>query len=214
MNRPRRRAIVCIATTASVALVSVGLSTTRAEAQEPAAVSTPLALCVGCHAPGEAPAAPIFPSLSGQHAEYLIKQLKDYKTGRRLSPIMVPPLSTVQGRDIVALAEFFSRQPPVAAHASENGALAERGRDIYHNGVPSAGVANCAGCHAADGAGSGRFPRLAGLAPAYVEQQLADFKAGTRDNDPARVMRVVAGRLSDDDIKAVAEYIVGLSDSR
>jgi cytochrome c553 len=183
----------------------------RAEAQESTQTNAPLELCVGCHAPGEAPAAPIFPSLSGQHAEYLVKQLRDYKRGRRLSPIMVPPLATVAERDIVALADFFASQKPVSGGGPSDPALAERGRAIYHDGLPDAGVANCAGCHEANGAGSGRYPRLAGFAAPYVEQQLGDFRTGARHNDRARVMRVVTSGMTDDDIRAVAEYIATLS---
>jgi cytochrome c553 len=180
-----------------------------AAAQEPEAQY--IALCVACHAPGENPAAPTFPSLSGQHPEYLVKQLKDYKAGRRLSAIMVPPLSTVTKRDIAVLADYFSRQPVPAGRPAADAALVERGRTIYQSGNPAAGVANCAGCHEANGAGSAKYPRVAGQAAAYIEQQLGDFRAGTRTNDRARVMRVVSSRMTDDDMKAVAAYISTLS---
>lgn len=205
-RRSRRGSVARLVTLVSLLVLPAAVMT----AQEPESAPTPLALCIGCHAPGEAPAAPTFPSLSGQQAEYLAKQLRDYKSGRRVSAIMSPPLATVNRRDIVALAAFFSGQPPMSAHAPADAALVERGRNIYRDGIPASGVANCAGCHGADGAGSGLFPRLAGLAAAYIEQQLSDFKSATRTNDRARVMRVVSSRLTDDDIKAVAEYIAGL----
>jgi cytochrome c553 len=195
------------------ALILIGpvLVASSTSAQEPEAQY--LALCVACHARGENPAAPTFPTLSGQHPEYLIKQLKDYKAGRRLSPIMVPPLSTVTKRDIAVLADYFSRQPISPGRPGIDAALVERGRTIYQGGNPATGVANCAGCHEATGSGSAKYPRIAGQASAYIEQQLGDFRTGTRTNDRARVMRVISSRMTDDDMKAVAEYIATLSGS-
>lgn len=192
-----------------LSVIASGLAASAASAQEPEAQY--IALCVACHhAEGENPAAPTFPSLSGQHPEYLIKQLKDYKAGRRLSPIMVPPLSTVTKRDIAVLADYFSRQPTPSGRPGTDTALVERGRTIYNDGNPATGVANCAGCHEANGSGSAKYPRVAGQAPAYIEQQLGDFRTGTRTNDRARVMRVVSSRMTDDDMKAVAAYIATL----
>ncbi|MFO7301817.1 MAG: c-type cytochrome [Acidobacteriota bacterium] len=171
-------------------------------------------LCIGCHAPGEAPAAPMWPILSGQHVEYLAKQLRDYRSGRRQSPIMQPPMTTVSRSAIVPLAEFFGNRPAPPSRPPEDAARAARGREIYTGGIPSAGVANCAGCHGAEGLGSPKYPRLAGQAPLYVVQQLQDFRAGVRTNDRARVMRVVAAGMSDEDMAAVAEYMAGLPDRK
>lgn len=203
-----RRAIVRIPVAVILTLIASMCAASGASAQEEGQY---IALCVACHAPGENPAAPTFPTLSGQHPEYLIKQLKDYKAGRRLSPIMVPPLSTVTKRDIAVLADYFSRQPTHSGRPGTDAALVERGRTIYHEGNRATGVASCAGCHEANGGGSAKYPRVAGQVPGYIEQQLGDFRAGTRTNDRARVMRVVSGRMTDDEIKAVAEYVATLS---
>jgi cytochrome c553 len=168
-------------------------------------------LCGACHPSGRPAPSPAFPSLSGQHADYLLKQLRDYKSGRRATAIMTGPLASVPASALAALATHFSRQTPAPAHEPSDAALAERGEAIYTGGIPAAHVANCAGCHEANGAGHAKFPRLAGLSSAYVEQQLIDFRAGHRANDRARVMRVVAAGLTDEDIKAVAEYVATLA---
>ena len=92
----------------------------------------------------------------------------------------------------------------------ENPELAARGKVLYEEGNRVTGVPGCIGCHLPDGVGSQRYPRLAGQRQAYIVQQLTAFKSGTRSNDRARVMRLVAGRLTDEEIRAVAEYVAGL----
>ena len=92
----------------------------------------------------------------------------------------------------------------------ENQELAARGKVLYEEGNRATGVPGCIGCHLPEGEGSQRYPRLAGQRQAYTVQQLMDFKSGTRSNDRARVMRFVAGRLTDEEMRAVAEYLAGL----
>jgi cytochrome c553 len=188
-------------------VLAAGVVSTAAAQEEPSFVQ----LCGACHPAGRPAPSPAFPSLSGQHAEYLLKQLRDYKSGRRATAIMTGPLASVPASALAALATYFGRQSPPVARAPIDAALAERGEAIYTGGIPAAHVANCAGCHEANGAGHAKFPRLAGLSADYVEQQLADFRAGRRANDRARVMRVVTAGLTDEDIKAVAEYIATLA---
>jgi cytochrome c553 len=137
--------------------------------------------------------------------------MRDFKSGRRATLIMTGPLAPVPASALAALATYFSRQAAPAARAPIDAALAERGEAIYTGGIPAAHVANCAGCHEASGAGRAKFPRLAGQSATYVEQQLTDFRTGHRANDRARVMRVVAAGLTDEDIKAVAEYVATLA---
>jgi cytochrome c553 len=168
-------------------------------------------LCGACHPSAQPAPSPTFPSLSGQHAEYLLKQLRDYKAGRRTSAIMMGPLAAVPRSAMPALAVHFSHQTPPSAREPGDAARAERGKAIFIEGVPDAHVANCAGCHEANGAGHATFPRIAGQSSAYIEQQLLDFRAGHRTNDRARVMRVVAAGLTDEDIKAVSEYVATLA---
>jgi cytochrome c553 len=151
-----------------------------------------------------------FPTLDGQHAAYLDKQLREYKSGKRkTSPIMAPVIAALKKDQISGMAAHFAKQTP-ARGAVENQELVSRGKLLYEEGNRATGVPACVGCHQANGAGYEKYPRLAGQRQAYTVQQLTEFKGGARTNDRAHVMRAVAGRLSDDEIKAVAEYVAGL----
>jgi cytochrome c553 len=167
--------------------------------------------CVPCHGGGAAAvsAAPTFPRLDGQRAAYLDKQLREYKSGKRKSAIMAPVIGALKKQQIAAMAAHFAGQTP-APGAVENPQLAARGKVLYEEGNRATGVPGCVGCHLADGVGYQRYPRLAGQRQAYIVQQLVEFKSGARSNDRAHVMRAVAGRLTDEEIKAVAEYVAGL----
>lgn len=170
-----------------------------------------VAACVPCHAVGTAAtqAAPNFPKLDGQHAAYLAKQLREFKSGKRTNPIMAPILAALKKQQIPDLAKHFASQPPVRG-AAQNAQLPSAGKALYEDGNRATGVPGCIGCHLPGAAGSERYPRLAGQPQAYLAQQLANFKSGTRSNDRAHVMRAVAGRLTEEEIRAVAEYLAGL----
>ena len=167
--------------------------------------------CLPCHSAGAAgtPAAPTFPRLDGQHVTYLEKQLREYKSGKRKNTVMAPLIAVLKKQQIPGMAAHFAGQAP-ARGAVQNPELAARGKALYEEGNRATGVPGCIGCHQANGAGSQRFPRLAGQLQAYTVQQLVDFKSGARSNDRARVMRLVAGRLTDEEMRAVAEYVAGL----
>jgi len=169
------------------------------------------AACVPCHGVGTAAAqaAPNFPRLDGQHAAYLEKQLREYIAGKRKSQIMAPVIAALKKQQISGMAKHFASQPP-ARGAVQNQQLAATGKALYEEGNRATGVPGCVGCHLPDGAGHERYPRLAGQPQAYLVQQLTEFKTGTRSNDRAHVMRAVAGRLTDEEIKAVAEYLAGM----
>jgi cytochrome c553 len=167
--------------------------------------------CLPCHGGGAAaaPGAPAFPTLDGQHAAYLDKQLREYKSGKRKSAIMAPLIAALKKQQISAMAAHFASQTPARA-AVANPELAARGKVVYEEGNRATGVPACVGCHLPAGAGHQRYPRLAGQRQAYIVQQLAEFKSGARSNDRAHVMRAVAGRLTDEESRAVAEYLAGL----
>jgi cbb3-type cytochrome c oxidase subunit III len=167
--------------------------------------------CAPCHGTGTAAAqaTPNSPKLDGQHAAYLDKQLREYKSGKRKSAIMAPIITALKKQQIPDMAKHFASQSP-ARGTVQNAQLATAGKALYEQGNRATGVPGCVGCHLSDGAGSERYPRLAGQPQAYIVQQLTDFKSGTRSNDRAHVMRAVAGRLTDEEIRAVAEYLAGL----
>jgi cytochrome c553 len=173
--------------------------------------SVTVTACAPCHGAGTAAtqAAPNFPKLDGQHAAYLDKQLREYKSGERKSTIMAPIIAALKKQQISGMAKHFASQTP-ARGAVQNPKLAAAGKVLYEEGNRATGVPGCVGCHLPDGAGHERYPRLAGQPPTYIVQQLMDFKSGARSNDRAHVMRAVAGRLTDEEIRAVAEYLAGL----
>jgi len=167
-----------------------------------------VAACLPCHSEGPA-AAPTFPKLAGQHAAYLEKQLREYKTGKRKNAVMAPLIGGLKKQQIPVMAAHFASQTP-ARGAVQNSQLAAPGKVLYEEGNRATGVPGCVGCHLPNGVGHERYPRLAGQTPAYIVQQLVDFKSGARSNDRAHVMRAVAGRLTDEEMRAVAEYVAGL----
>jgi len=167
-------------------------------------------VCVACHGADGNSVAPMFPKLAGQRPEYLAKQLKEFLASKRKNEIMAPMIASLKGDDVPGLAAYFSAQKPVPAGVADS-KLAEAGKKIYDDGNEESGVPACVGCHQANAAGNEQFPRLAGQFQAYTLQQLADFKAGVRTNDKGKLMRVVAGRMTDDEMKAVAEYLAGLN---
>jgi cytochrome c553 len=192
-------------------LVTIGIcllaAATPARAQD--ASASPVTACLPCHGAGTAPAVPTFPTLNGQHAAYLEKQLREYKSGKRKSPVMAPLIGGLKKGQIRAMAAHFASQTPVRG-AVERPELAARGKALYEEGNRATGVPACVGCHLPGGQGNSRYPRLAGQRQAYIAQQLTEFKSGARTNDRVHVMRALAGRLTDDEIRAVAEYLAGL----
>jgi cytochrome c553 len=172
------------------------------------AASVTVTACLACHSGGAA-VAPTFPKLDGQHAAYLDKQLREYKSGKRKSAVMAPMIAILKRQQIPGMATHFASQPP-ASGAVQNPQLAALGKVLYEEGNRATGVPGCVGCHLPNGVGYQRYPRLAGQLQAYIVQQLMDFKSGMRSNDRAHVMRAVAGRLTDEEIKAVSEYLAGL----
>ncbi|MFN0041388.1 MAG: c-type cytochrome [Burkholderiales bacterium] len=166
--------------------------------------------CAACHgADGNSP-LPANPSLAGQHADYLLKQMREFKSGIRGNPVMMGMLANLSDSDLRALAGYFASQNPKASSARDkDGAL--MGQGIYRGGIAAKSVAACAGCHAPDGSGiPAQYPRLAGQQTEYVVAQLKAFRAEGRVNDLNEMMRSVAANLNDKEISALAEYISGL----
>jgi cytochrome c553 len=135
--------------------------------------------------------------------------LREYKSGKRKSPIMAPVIAALKKQQIPEMAAHYAKQTP-ARGAVESPEAATMGKALYEEGNRASGVPACVGCHQANGAGHEQYPRLAGQRQAYTVQQLTEFKSGARSNDRAHVMRAVAARLTDNEIKAVAEYLAGL----
>lgn len=201
----RTGALFLTAALAAVCARAQGIEADPAQAQ-PLATS----LCAACHgADGNSP-IPINPNLAGQHPEYIAKQLLDYKSGRRQNPIMQPIAAALSEEDIRNLAAYYAAQAPRLGAARDT-ERAAAGQTLYRGGNLGSGVAACSGCHAANGAGiPAPFPRLKGQHAEYTVAQLRAYRAGERANDPNAMMRTIAGRMSEAEIAAVAEYIAGL----
>jgi cytochrome c553 len=156
------------------------------------------------------------PSLAGQPAGYIASQLANFKSGVRANPVMQGMAAALTPEDMQALGAFFSRQAakPMAA---KDAALAKSGQKLYRGGDSASDLPACAGCHAPTGVGIPKnYPRLAGQHADYVYAQLKAFKAGERGADKdghdanGRIMATVAGRMTDAQMKAAAEYTSGL----
>lgn len=167
--------------------------------------------CAGCHGMDGNSANPEWPNLAGQHPRYLEKQLKDFKAGTdRSNPTMAGMVAALSEADMADLAAYFSSLPRKVGAADES--LVELGQKIYRGGNPATGVAACIGCHGPTGAGNpaANFPALSGQHAKYVENQLKAFRSGQRKNDAGKMMRSIASKMSDEEIKAVASYVQGL----
>jgi cytochrome c553 len=166
--------------------------------------------CAACHgADGNSP-LPMNPSLAGQHREYLFKQLKEFKSGNRNNAVMMGMVAGLSAEDMRNLSAYYAAQKLSEAAAKDKDLVAQ-GRKLFRGGNLATGVAACAGCHSPNGAGiPTQYPRLAGQHPEYVVAQLKAFRVGERANDTNNMMRAVAGRLTDKEIAAVAEYLSGL----
>jgi cytochrome c553 len=172
-------------------------------------------VCAACHgADGNSP-TPVNPKLAGQIPEYIQKQLGNFKSAagkkpERENPIMGGMAGGLSDQDVRDVAAYFAAQrakPGAAKHPE----TLEQGRRIWRGGDLGKGLPACAGCHGATGAGlPAQYPRLAGQYPEYIEAQLKAFRAGERRNDANKMMQSIAAKMSDPEIRAVADYIFGL----
>jgi cytochrome c553 len=174
------------------------------------------ATCAACHAADGNSVMPANPKLAGQHPDYLIKQLMNFlpaggKPPERNSAVMMGMASTLTSADDMRnVAAYFAAQKPKAGAAQSKDSVAA-GQKLYRGGNIATGVPACTACHGPAGAGiPAQYPRLSGQYADYTEAQLKSFRSGERANDPNQMMRTIAARMSDGEIKAVADYIAGL----
>lgn len=165
-------------------------------------------VCIACHGVDGNSVVTVNPVLAGQHPEYLNKQLSDFKAGKRKNPVMLGFASALSDEDMRNAAAWFSSQTPKDRGAS-NKVLIDAGQKIYRGGITSKGLPACMSCHSPNGAGiPSQYPRLAGQHADYIVAQLTAFRSGERANHPH--MLPIAEKMTDKEIKAVAEYIQGL----
>jgi cytochrome c553 len=166
------------------------------------------ATCLACHTADGTRGLAANPILQGQHAAYLIKQLNDYKSGRRVNAIMQGMAATLSDDDIRHVSAFYASLPPVPGFA-RNKETVELGEAIWRGGIMSRGVPACAACHAPNGAGiPAQFPRLGGQHAEYTVTTMRAFRSGERANNAQ--MTTIAAKMNDREIEAVSDYIAGL----
>ena len=180
-------------------------------------------VCAACHGADGNSLAPNFPKLANLGEKYIYKQLKDIKAGDRKVVEMTGLLASSSDQDLQDMAAYFSSQTMQLSGSKElivqvgSGIKVDGlklGEKVYRAGSAEVGAPSCMGCHSPRGQGNAPagYPRLSGQHADYIEKQLRDFRAGNRTNDgDSQIMRQVAARLTDSEIKAVANYIAGLN---
>jgi cytochrome c553 len=166
------------------------------------------AVCSACHTVDGSRGAPANPILAGQHPEYLVKQLQEFKSGKRKNAVMAGFAATLSEEDMRNVAAFYASKSakPGTAKNKDTIRLGER---IWRGGIADKGVPACAACHGPTGSGiPAQYPRLAGQHADYTESQMLGFRSGARANNAQ--MMTIAAKLNDAEIKAVSDYIAGL----
>jgi cytochrome c553 len=194
----------------SFVLAAAPLPAQELSATPQTAEETVIGVCGTCHGPDGNSINPMFPRLAGQHAGYIVRQLKFFKDQSRGDPYAIAYMwgmaSGLSDETMDALAEYYARQRSGAGKSHDPVTIA-RGRDIFEHGIPSQGVPACAACHGADALGSDAFPRLAGQHAQYILKQLASFQSNMRN---IAVMHGVAQNLRTPEMRAVADYLESL----
>ncbi len=169
------------------------------------------AACAACHgSDGNTPIAPDYPKLAGQRANYTEKQLHDFKSGARDNAVMAGQAAALSDEQIEDIAAFYASLE--VQHAAVPDKYIQTGQTLYRAGDPAQGIPACTACHGPKGNGleSAGFAALGGQSPQYTIAQLKAFRSGARANDANRMMRDIAAKLSDEQIEALAYYLVGL----
>lgn len=172
-------------------------------------------MCAACHGADGNSVIPANPVLAGQDYDYLLKQMKNFKAvdgkpAKRVSPVMNGMIAAYEVEQMKDMAAWFASQTPKGGVAKNRNTV-EAGQKLYRAGDAEKGIPACASCHGPTGAGlPTQFPRVSGQHAEYAEAQLKAFRDGTRANDPNKMMRAIAMKMTDPEIKAVADYMAGL----
>jgi cytochrome c553 len=178
----------------------------KPDAAKGQAISTQV--CGACHTADGSRGSPANPILAGQHPEYIVKQLQEFKSGKRANAVMKGFASTLSDADMVNVAAFYSSKSAKPGNAKDK-TLVQLGEKIYRGGIADKAVPACAGCHSPNGAGiPAQYPRIGSQHADYLEAQMVAFRGGSRSNSAQ--MTAIAAKMSDREIKAVVDYIAGL----
>jgi cytochrome c553 len=209
IKHPVRRGLALTTILLGVSLTLVS----RAQEGSVEAGRAKAATCAACHGADGNSVTPDWPTLAGQHATYIVRQLRAFKEGERSDVTMKPFADMLSEQDMLDVAAYFAAQTPTPKGADP--ALVNLGQQIYRGGVPERGVAACIACHGPDGAGNplAAFPRVSAQHAAYVTKQLNAYASGDRrsDVDFNQMMRNIAAQLYPDEIRALSSYVQGLN---
>ena len=191
-------------------VVFAGVTGNAAAGGNSAAGKNKSAPCAACHGADGNSSAPNFPKIAGQDAQYLSKQLADFKAGARKDPLMAGMVAGLSKKDMDDLGAYYASQKDKPGVASGDAATLKKAERLYRGGDAKSGISACMSCHGPSGHGiPPRFPAVSGQHATYTQKQLMDFKTGARSND-SEVMTRIAFRMSEAEIKAVSEYMAGL----
>ncbi len=203
-----------LALTMSLCVAFGAQAATQTNAEKPSAVATKGAehivttVCAACHNADGNSVITLNPKLAGQHPEYLLKQLTNFKDGTRANAVMGGMVAGLSAEDMQNLATYFSEKTTMLDKAKTNGP-GSLGEKIYRGGIQKYNVPACASCHGANGMGLPKqFPRLSGQHTDYVLAQMKAFRTGERANAP--MMTAISVKLTDQEMAAVADYVQGL----
>ncbi len=191
-------------------LVLFGATAVHAAGGDPEAGAAKSAICMACHgADGNSP-SPEWPSLAGQGADYMAAQLALFRQGVRDNALMMPMAALLSEQDSLDVSAHFARQAPAPREADP--ALAASGERLYRGGDPERGLPACIACHGPQGLGIGpaRYPALRAQHSVYSYNQLKAYAAGTRRPQGNDIMQVIAAKLTDNEMQALASYTQGL----
>ncbi|MDE2427690.1 MAG: cytochrome c4 [Burkholderiales bacterium] len=207
-------ALLAVSSVASVAYASEEAKAAKADPAKGATLfsngdaARGIVACASCHGEAGNSTITVNPKLAGQHEAYIAKQLHDFTGADRNNAVMTTFAKAMTPEDMKNLAAYLSTQKPKPG-AAKNKDIVEIGKQIYRGGIAEKNVPACAGCHSPNGAGiPAQFPRIAGQHQDYTIAQLTNFRTGARKNSAQ--MSVIGKKMSDDEMKAVADYIAGL----
>ena len=201
---------LCVVALATLFASSVMADETKGPAKPDLAKGETISktVCAACHTADGSRGIPTNPILQGQHADYLVKQLTEFKDGKRDNAVMKPMASTLSDTDMRNVAAFYASKTAKAG-LSKSKATVGLGEKIWRGGIAEKSVPACAGCHGPTGAGiPAQYARLGGQHAEYVSAELGLFRSGKRANSPQ--MATIAARMSDAEIAAVSDYAEGL----
>lgn len=190
--------------------LALGISSQTMAAGDVAAGKSKSAMCAACHGSDGNSLTEAYPKLAGQHESYIAKQLADFKSGARANAIMAPMVAGLSEQDMADLGAYFASKKMAPGAVSED--MLALGEKIFRGGNKETGVPACMACHGPTGAGvpAAAWPKLSAQYSAYIETQLHAFADGKRENDTNSMMRDIASKMSEKEIKAVSAYVFGL----